>query len=225
MTEAEWNACADPQLMLEFLRGRAGDRKVRLFGCACCRRIWRLLPDEANRDLVAAVEDRPEGAFDDPELYEAICASSRREYELLKDHAFWAAKYLGRTFYKFTPLSCVAEVCRRAALRVSAGLAGGGEGAAQAVLLREVFGNPFRPPPAIAPAVLAWEGGTVVNLARLAYEERQLPSGELDPQRLAVLADALEEAGCMDDAVLGHLRGPGPHVRGCFAVDWILGKS
>jgi hypothetical protein len=64
----------------------------------------------------------------------------------------------------------------------------------------------------------------VVALARAAYDERLLPSGELDPQRLAVMADALEEAGAAEEA-LAHLRGPGPHVRGCHAVDACLGRS
>jgi hypothetical protein len=65
----------------------------------------------------------------------------------------------------------------------------------------------------------------VTGLAPAAYEERALPSGELDPARLAVLADALEDTGCADSEVLGHLRGPGPHVRGCWALDLILGKG
>jgi hypothetical protein len=72
---------------------------------------------------------------------------------------------------------------------------------------------------------LSWNGGTVRHLAQAAYEERSLPSGELDTARLAVLADALEEAGCADAAILSHLRGPGPHVRGCWAVDLLLGKE
>ena len=61
-------------------------------------------------------------------------------------------------------------------------------------------------------------------MARAAYEERFLPSGELDPARLSVLADALEEAGA-EGELLAHLRGPGPHVRGCWAVDLVLGKA
>jgi hypothetical protein len=74
-------------------------------------------------------------------------------------------------------------------------------------------------------AVPAWNDSTVVRLAQAAYEERHLPAGTLDTGRLAVFADALEEAGCMDADILGHLRGPGPHVRGCWAVDLCLGKS
>jgi hypothetical protein len=93
----------------------------------------------------------------------------------------------------------------------------------QAALLHDIFGNPFRPA-AVDPAWLAWHGGAIPNLAQTVYEERELPSGHLDAARLAVLADMLEEAGCADAQLLGHLRGPGPHVRGCFAVDLLLGK-
>jgi hypothetical protein len=59
----------------------------------------------------------------------------------------------------------------------------------------------------------------------VAYEERQLPEGTLDSARLAVLADTLEDAGCTHAELLGHLRGPGPHVRGCWAVDLVMGKQ
>jgi hypothetical protein len=62
-------------------------------------------------------------------------------------------------------------------------------------------------------------------MASAIYEERALPEGTFDPGRLAVLADALEEVGAADPDLLGHLRGPGPHVRGCFAVDAVLGKG
>jgi hypothetical protein len=65
-----------------------------------------------------------------------------------------------------------------------------------------------------------WLTPDVVNLARAACEERFMPRGELDTSRLSVLADALEEAGCCERALLDHLRGRGPHVRGCYAVDF-----
>jgi hypothetical protein len=90
--------------------------------------------------------------------------------------------------------------------------------------LRELLGTPFRPV-TISPAVLTWNDAVVVRLAQAAYEERQLSTGTLDDSRLAVLADALEEAGCTSEEILSHLRGPGPHVRGCWAVDLCLGKS
>jgi hypothetical protein len=66
---------------------------------------------------------------------------------------------------------------------------------------------------------------TVKGLAQAGYEERALPSGELDLARLKVLADALEEAGCTEQSILDHLRGPGPHVRGCWALDLALGRE
>jgi hypothetical protein len=91
----------------------------------------------------------------------------------------------------------------------------------QAGLLREVAGNPFRP----AEVGARWLTPTVSALAAAAHEDRSLPSGHLDLARLAVLADALEEAGCADADLLGHLRAPGPHVRGCWALDLILGKE
>jgi hypothetical protein len=91
----------------------------------------------------------------------------------------------------------------------------------QSKVIRDIFGNPFRPI-ALNPA---WLTPTVTTLATSAYNECSLPSGELDTIRLAVLADALEEAGCDNAAILGHLRSPGPHVRGCWALDLVLGKE
>jgi hypothetical protein len=101
----------------------------------------------------------------------------------------------------------------------------GGERPIVVALLRCVFRNRFRPASAIEPAWLAWRDGAVTQLARSVYEDRRLPEGTLDPARLALLADALEDAGCADAELLGHLRSPGPHVRGCWAVDLVLGKS
>ena len=61
-------------------------------------------------------------------------------------------------------------------------------------------------------------------MAQVIYEDRDLPSGHLDNARLAVLGDALEDAGCTDADILKHCRGSGPHVRGCWVVDLLLGK-
>jgi hypothetical protein len=97
----------------------------------------------------------------------------------------------------------------------------------QPALVRDIFGPlPFRPLQPLAPSLLAWQDGQVIRLAQAAYEHRLLPSGHLDSQRLAVLCDALLDAGCpADDELLLHLRGEGPHWRGCFALDALLGRS
>ena len=91
------------------------------------------------------------------------------------------------------------------------------ERAAQAVLLRDVFGNPFRPV-AIDAGCLAWNGGTVVRLAQAIYDERAF-------DRLPILADALEDAGCDSADLLAHCRREGVHTRGCCVVDLLLGKG
>jgi hypothetical protein len=94
------------------------------------------------------------------------------------------------------------------------------EGRAQANLVREVFGHVVRT--GGFPSI--WKTRDVVSLANAAYVERD-PTGHLDASRLAILSDALEEASCTDTEVLSHLRSPGPHVRGCWALDLILGRQ
>jgi hypothetical protein len=83
----------------------------------------------------------------------------------------------------------------------------------------------FRPSPPLPPAVLAWNDGTVRRMAEGIYEVRRMPEGTLDAARLAILADALLDAGCEDEELMAHCRGDGPHVRGCWAVDAILARS
>lgn len=95
------------------------------------------------------------------------------------------------------------------------------ECAAQCHILRDIFA--FRELH-IDSSVLMWNDGIVVRLAKTIYEERSLPDGMFDNASLAVLADALEEGGINDAGLLEHLRGPGPHVRGCHVLDAILGR-
>jgi hypothetical protein len=71
MTEAEWLACTDPRMMLEFLGGKASDRKLRLFACACCRRIWHLMPEERSRRAVKTGERYADGLAGATELVSA----------------------------------------------------------------------------------------------------------------------------------------------------------
>jgi hypothetical protein len=87
----------------------------------------------------------------------------------------------------------------------------------QADLLRDIFGNPFRPV-SIDPAWLTWNNATVVKLAEVIYAERRFAD-------LPILADALEEAGCDNADILSHCREASEHVRGCWVVDLLLGKK
>jgi hypothetical protein len=95
----------------------------------------------------------------------------------------------------------------------------------QSDILRDIFGNPCRFPPVLSPDILAWNDGTVPRVALGIYEDRQLPAGTLDTARFAILADALHDAGCENEELMAHCRGDGVHVRGCWAIDHILGKE
>jgi hypothetical protein len=235
VTETEWMACNEPDKMLALLRGKASDRKLRLFACSCVRRSWQLLTD-SGRQAIATAEAYADGMTDTETLKAASCAAHKPVDEEIE-----AANISGHGVSLNSPLSAAdaafeasnsmdSDITRHlvplhAARAAQVALGGvGGECAAQAVLLRDLLGNPFRPI-TISLAILAWNDGLVVRLAQAAYEERHLPEGTLDTGRLAVLADALEEAGLMDADILGHLRSSEPHMRGCWAVDLCMGKS
>src|SRR5262249_25546036 len=93
--------------------------------------------------------------------------------------------------------------------------------AGQVPRLHDIIGNPFR----LVSLDSSCLTPPVPSLAATSDDERALPSGELDTARLVVLADALEETGCTDTAILGHLRSIGPHWRGCWVVDLLTGRS
>jgi hypothetical protein len=238
LTEAEWLASTDPKPMLDFLRGKGSDRKARLFACACCRRVWPLLLSEIARDALAEVEAYADSLlnvrdFEDVRLaaetaYRRAAEAARRPpMDPDQAPALQAARSAAEAVWYASHPADADSAPALAALAVRLAL---GEAAAdeerrrQCGLLRDVAGNPFRPA-AVDPAWLECSGGIVLALAQAAYDERKLPEGTMDPARLAVLADALEEAGCADAAILSHLRGPGPHVRGCWAVDLILDRG
>jgi hypothetical protein len=89
---------------------------------------------------------------------------------------------------------------------------------AQAALLRCIIGNPFHPVPSLPPSLVAWNGGVVLKLARVMYDEHRFSD-------MPLLADALEEVGCDDADILVHCRGPGPHVLGCWVLELLLAKE
>jgi hypothetical protein len=195
--EAEWLACNDPAVLVECAAKKATERKRRLFACACCRHLWRLL-DRWDRELVQKAEQYADGLIARKELARAATTAGNRP-----DDVSWLAHEAAGSGPR---ASVVARWARRS----------GAEGAWLAALVRDIFGNPFRRPQ-LDWAWLRWEGGTVRKLAEGAYRDQAF-------DRLPVLADALEEAGCADEQLLAHCRG-GPHARGCWAIDLLLGQE
>jgi hypothetical protein len=219
MTEAEWYASSNPQPMLAFLRGKAGDRKLRLFAVACGWRalalgqrrrhllVWRrscsvleLAERYADRlvkrkEVDAAAEEARPGMPSPPDVFFAMEAAFQA-----------AARSAGHAAER------AAEAGRQAQLDAATEIE---EAAVQSVILRDILGPlVFRPVPLDA----GWRTPTVTRLAEAVYQE-----GAFD--LLPVLTDALEDAGCTDAIILSHCRGPQPHVRGCWVVDLILAKE
>ncbi len=235
--------------MLRFLRGKSSVRKLRLFACACCRRVWDFLPTEENRHAIEVAERFADGLASDDELATvkhhatrpAKDAAARSISNFPGAAAKAAAKLVGSRAYSRIYAAYSGQATSDAPQQVARELGVSAEAAKdprdayieaqtheatiQTPLLRDLFGPlPFRLV-TIDPTWLAWNDSLVVRLAQAVYEQRNMPEGTLDDGRLAILADALEEAGCRDTGILGHLRGPGPHVRGCWVVDLLLGKE
>jgi hypothetical protein len=229
MTESEWRECREPQPMLAFLRnaGKLSERKARLFAVACCRRIWHLMIGEKCRKAVEVSEQFADGLVGKEEWQAAVTVV-----------AFFDAGEVTVTVVAPCAADALNVDAWRAAMVASRDasdplLLGTDDPAAvdaentwQAALLRDLFGPlPFRPV-ILPPSIRTWQDGTVVRLGQAAYDNRQLPAGTLEQERLMVLADALEEAGARDQEMLRHLREPGVvHVRGCHVVDLLLGKT
>jgi hypothetical protein len=226
VTEAEWLAATDPAPMLNFLREEpANQRRLRMFGCACCRRAWHLLSDESSQKAVEATEAWAEGIVSKNELWAACDAAEFAEASApTEQHLSVATAATCISADSWNPSTDTAsdEAAGYAADALTTGEAGfSAERSVQCVLRRCMWGNPCRR----VAVIPTWRTRTVIDLAASAYAQRSPTSGELDSARLSLLADALEDAGCTDAELLGHLRGPGTHVLGCWAVDLVLGKS
>jgi hypothetical protein len=222
MTEAEWLECSDPTPMLEFLRGKASDRKLRLFGCACVRRVWHLLTDARSRDAVEIAEAYADRLTNHARLIRARDEAREAKRQIMPPAQVvaWrgtcAAQDATRDTGRSAALNCMAESSRAVNLR-DTNHCDPTELQQQTPILHCIFGNPFRPVP-LSPAWLVWNDGTIPKLAQAIYDERRF-------QDLPILADALEEAGCNDADILTHCRSEGPHVRGCWLLDLLLGKK
>jgi hypothetical protein len=224
MTEAEWLACEDSLRMLRSPVGKASNRKSRLLACAFCRRVWSFIKDDRSRRAVEAAEAFSDGHGKLKEAREEARVALGEAATDVGSPTVYATSCAAQAI-GHSPAKAAYEGAYMARLAVGAHEASSvgwaNESQSQANILRDILGNPFRPP-ALVPTC---QTASVLSLARVAYDERHIPSGHLDNARLAVLSDALEEAGCTDADLLGHLRSPGPHVRGCWALDLILGKE
>jgi len=215
MTEWEWVKIEAPWGMIGFLRGQPSDRKLRLFACACCRRLWHLLANHQCRRAVEVSERFADGLASRAELAEAYVAAKESEGPITLGSHRRSASY-------FAAVSCASETedwfpktadCTQL-------LSPYREDARrdQISFLHDILGPlPFRPV-TLNPAWLTWNGGAIPMLAQSIYDERAF-------DRMPALADALVEAGCTNKDVLTHCRGGGNHVRGCWVVDLLLGKG
>ena len=242
MTEAEWLACGDPFPMLESVRGTTAGRKLRLFAVACCQRLLqtvRLHPWYAHGVKVA--EHFADGAATADELEhvrhypppdwcirnapqftpdEITAGGQPIRVTKLAINACWNAMELenevvladgastNAAWAATQPGPVMPDDGGISAARLAA------EQIIQSNILRDIFGNPFRPV-AFSPS---WRSSTAVALAAQMYESR-------DFSAMPILGDAIQDAGCDSADMLDHCRGPGPHVRGCWVVDLVLGKE
>lgn len=249
MTEDVWLRCDDWLPMLEHLTGRMSKRKVTLYVCAGLRSIWDLLYDDTSRKAVEVAERAADGAATESEIGYATWAADCAIFGFDFDPQYIRGNMRGGDY------SPGVKRLLEMGVYTEADIAAGGQLGDEAVvqrlsnaanvayqclsgiddealgehllehlvsqaewpggwLVREVFGNPFGPG-TLAPE---WRTEKVMAIARSAYAERAF-------DRLPLLADALEDAGCDAAEMLAHCRGPGPHVLGCWALDRVLGEQ
>jgi hypothetical protein len=245
MTESEWLTSQDGVEMLDYLRrsGRAGPRKLRLLACGCARSQPHLLIDPRLRRAVEVAEAYADGAGSAAELREAevsaleVANAAERAAGLAFEEARGKLrKYVKEALAVAATTQVVARACGTGMAFRHSGLVDGFEEIddaglahcrftfetlyrAQHDLVRCIFGNPFTAPPHLDPAWLRWQDATVLRMATAIYEDRAF-------DRMSVLADALLDAGCDDEAVLAHCREQGAvHARGCWVIDLVLGRQ
>jgi hypothetical protein len=242
MTEAEWTSCNNPEPMLDFLRGKVSDRKLRLFACACCRRIWHLLSDERSRKAIEFMERQVDRCPDTVALAhaknEAHAAAGGLDHRrvatvparwgamakswaagaasnVLQESLVWGyANASEIAAWTAASASAVAVKFFARTQRAAGRPAAKRERSVQCCLLRDIIGNPFQS----ATIDSRFLASNVVSLARHIYEDRAFHD-------MPTLADTLEASGCFDHDILNHCREGQPHVLGCWVLDTILGQG
>jgi hypothetical protein len=209
MTWDTWERCDNVHRMLTFLgnvQPHPSDRKLRLFAAACCRRLWNSL-SESHRQAVEVIEKYADGGADDV-VREATWQAVAGAWTLTANDAERCARNaVGSGLRVHAMLAADSAAAQAAGFRGGVSLA---ETNSQCGLLRDIFRNPFEPAIDIEPNL------AVRRLAAGIYHERAFDG-------LPILADAVEEAGVSNPAILAHLRLRGAHVRGCWALDLALG--
>lgn len=248
MTESEWRHSDDPQSMLRILAGKASYRKTRLFAIAACRPILPLLTTDRTyvndriQDTFKKMDADADGIFENQaRAYEGWSVYHNDVREIVEKAPAGAIRAAGRAFQALLQGFCwglmhterhigmagfvdnVLVPVQESALRVVEAVkcAAGkdfnavrdAQRKSQCRLLRDVFGNLFRP----SSVGSAWKSTNVVGLAEVIYDDRAF-------DRMPVLGDALEDAGCTNAEMLEHCRSGTEHVRGCWVVDRILDK-
>jgi hypothetical protein len=209
MTEAQWWDCCDPLLILDSLRRKASARKLRLFAVACCRRIWLQLDDQSQM-AVDVAERFADGLATDVEL-----AAARKTAGDAIGGSWATYGSRGRVTAKAARLVAFAATVVHATQSAKEVLRG--DNTDECNLLRDIF--PYSARRFTLPQLIqTWNDGTVVKIAQAIYDERAF-------DRMPILADALEDAGCDNADILRHCREPGAHVRGCWVIDLLLGKK
>ena len=219
MTEDEWNITTDLSPMLAYLRAydKASERKLRLFACACCRTVWNKMANHWSRMAVLAAERHADRQSSREVLSYVHSAASQGTGMVIDANGSGEERAAARSAFAATDRRPFFAASRACSYSLTAEC-GGPDSVARASLFRDIFGNPFRPATIEASLLTP----SITALAREVYEHRTLPLGHLIPERLAALAEAL---GPSAREVVEHLRAAGPHVRGCWAVDLLLGKA
>ncbi len=228
-TEETWINSTSPSLLLATLDGKPLPRQRRLFAVACCRRWLHEILDPESRHAIEVAERYVDGLANRDELeaaYRAAQEATERRSALTlavndgnpsPESSVWRLAHMAQTtcgpnYPDYVAGENLVRINQLGGEHIDQ------ERRAQCTFIRDIFGNPFRPQPVIDSSWLPWNGAIIPKLAQAIYDDRAF-------ERLPILADALEEAGCTNADILNHCRQPGEHVRGCWVVDLLLGKS